>query len=133
MSDLEGDPLVHIGIAGALTREMQLDHEQFVQYLARALQAAFPNEAELKYEGGFLAKKRLAGVSVKLGDDVYALTKPARGALQSSRTHVVRGIALKTEAVPIEQWLSEVSLQIEEAVGRDARARSALASALGLG
>lgn len=130
--DLENDPLVQIGVAGALSRELQQDHELFIQSLARALQTAFPNEAELRYEGGFLSKKRLAGVSIKLGDDVYSLTKPARGQLESNRTHVVRGIALKTEPLPMDQWLHEVSAQIEARVGKDTSARSALAAALGL-
>jgi hypothetical protein len=132
MADFEADPLIQIGVAGALSKELQQDHEQFIQYLARALQSAFPNEAQLRYEGGFLAKKRLAGVSIKLGDDVYSLTKPTRGALESTRTHVVRGIALKTEPIPVEQWLHEISSRIEETVGKNSQARSALASALGL-
>ena len=130
--DLENDPLVQIGVAGALSRELQRDHELFIQSLARAFQAAFPNGAELRYEGGFLSKKRLAGVSIKLGDDMYSLTKPARGPLESTKTHIVRGIALKTEPLPMDQWLHEVSAQIEIRVGKDTEARAALASALGL-
>src|SRR5215475_2555950 len=110
--DLENDPLVKIGVAGALSRELQGDHEAFIQSFARALQAAFPNEAELRYEGGFLSKKRLAGVSIRLGEDLYSLTKPAKGPLESSRTHIVRGIALKTEPIAVDQWLSEVSERI---------------------
>src|SRR5438270_8271589 len=103
MDDLENDHLVQMGVAGALSRELQQDHEVFIQYFARALQSAFPNEVELKYEGGFLSKKRLAGVSIKLGDDVYAVVKPARSQLEATRTHVVRGIALKTEPLPVDQ------------------------------
>ena len=132
MAEFEADPLIQIGVAGALSKELQQDHEQFIQYLAHALQTAFPNEAQLKYEGGFLSKKRLCGVSIKLGDDLYSLTKPAKGAINSSRTHVVRGIALKTEPIAVEQWLNEISTRIEETVGQNSQARSALASALGL-
>src|SRR5579862_5082436 len=102
-----------MGVAGALSRELQQDHEVFIQYFAQALQTAFPNEAELKYEGGFLSKKRLAGVSIKLGDDVYAVVKPAKGQIEATKTHVVRGIALKTESLPVDQWLKEVSAQLE--------------------
>ncbi|MFI5387582.1 MAG: hypothetical protein ACHQ50_15850 [Fimbriimonadales bacterium] len=130
--DLENDPLVQIGVAGALSRELQQDHELFIQSLARAFQAAFPNEAELRYEGGFLSKKRMTGVSIKLGDDIYSLTKPAKSQLESTKTHVVRGIALKTEPLPMADWLQEVAAQIEARVGKDGAARSALASALGL-
>jgi len=129
---LENDPLVQIGVAGALSREMQQDHEQFIQFLAKALQTAFPNEAELKYEGGFLSKKRLCGVSIRLGDDVYSLAKLSRGPLESTKTHVVRGIALKTEPLPVDQWLSEVASLIEAKAGQDSAARSSLAAILGL-
>ncbi len=132
MADFEDDPLVHLGVAGALSREMQQDHELFIQHFAQALQTAFPNEAELRYEGGFLSKKRLAGVSIKLGDDVYSLAKPARGPFESSKTHVVRGIALKTEPLAIDLWLREVSDLIEARVASDTAARLALAGALGL-
>jgi|SRR5579862_2400884 len=130
--DLEDDPLVQIGVAGALSREMQQDHEAFIQLLAQAIQTAFPNEAELRYEGGFLSKKRLCGVSISLGEDVYSLTKPARGPIESTKTHVVRGIALKTEPMPVDKWLTEVSTLIEAKAGMDSATRSSLASALGL-
>src|SRR4051794_6658628 len=109
MDDLESDPLVQMGVAGALSRELRSDHERFIQCLAQALQSAFPNDAELKYEGGFLSKKRLSGVSIRLGDDVYSIVKPAKGSIEATQTHVVRGIALKTEAVPVDEWLSTVS------------------------
>jgi hypothetical protein len=132
MADFEGDHLVQIGVAGALFRELQQDHELFIQYLAQALQTAFPNEAVMKFEGGFLSKKRLVGVSIRLGDDDYAIAKPSRGPLETTRTHVVRGIALKTEPISVDQWLQEVSSQIEARVGKDSQARSALAAALGL-
>lgn len=132
MPDFEDDPLVQMGVAGALSRELRQDHEMFVQFFAKALEAAFPNETQLRFEGGFLSKKRLAGVSIQLGDDVYSLVKPARGALESTRTHVVRGIALKTEPLPVDQWLSDISAAIEAKVGKDGSARSALAQALGL-
>lgn len=132
MDEFEGDHLVQMGVAGALSRELQEDHELFVQYFAQALQRAFPNEAELRYEGGFLAKKRLAGVSIKLGDDIYSVFKPAKAQIETTRTHVVRGIALKTEPIPIDQWLHEISKQLESRVGKDSQARTALATALGL-
>lgn len=132
MADFEDDPLIQLGVAGALAKQLHLDHEQFIQFFAQALQTAFPNEAQLKFEGGFLSKKRLCGVSIKLGDDVYSLAKPAKGSMESNRTHVVRGIALKTEPIPVDQWLQEVSTKIEETVGKNSAARSALASALGL-
>ncbi|HVT11350.1 MAG TPA: hypothetical protein VHE55_03715 [Fimbriimonadaceae bacterium] len=133
MPDFEDDPMVKMGVAGALSRELRQDHEMFIQSFARMLQAAFPNEAQLRYEGGFLSKKRLAGVSIQLGDDLYSLVKPSKGPLESTRTHVVRGIALKTEPIPVDQWLAEISAAIEAKVGGDAAARSALAQALGLG
>lgn len=132
MAGIEGDPLVKVGIAGALEKELQGDHATFVQFLASAFERAFPNQTELKFEGGFLAKKRLAGLSIRLGDDAYALIKPRNGPLQANRTHVVRGIALKTEPLTVDEWMREVSIRLETQVAQDQDARSALAAALGL-
>jgi hypothetical protein len=132
MADLEGDSLVQIGVAGALSHELRNDHAAFVQYLASAFERAFPNETELKFEGGFFTKKQLVGVAIRLGDDQFTLVKPSRGSLQATKTHVVRGIALKTEPMQVEQWLQEVSARLEAQVAHDQQARSTLASALGI-
>jgi len=132
VSNLEGDPLVHIGVAGALAREMQQDHEAFVEFLANALARAFPSLAQLKYEGGFLSKKRICGVTIELGENTYGITKAKHSPLEATRVHTVRGIALKTEVLPVEEWLAEISAEIETRVQKDSSSRTALASALGL-
>lgn len=128
----ETDPLIRIGVAGALNRELSADHSAFVSYLATALQSAFPHETELLYEGGFLSKKKMAGVAIHFEEDRFELRKPDRGALSATKIHFVRGIALKTEQLAIKEWLDEVGSRIESRVSGDQASREALASALGL-
>lgn len=119
-----------MGVAGALQKEYMKDQAFFLDLLARTLQAALPNETEIKTRG-FL-KKSLAAVYVDFGDYRYGFEKPERGPVIATRIKVVKGIALKTEEMPIEQGLEELSLALEERAAKSAAARNALSATLGL-
>ncbi len=54
-----------------------------------------------------------------------------RGPLQASRTRIVRGIALKTESIPVEDWLDELSANLDERVRTNSTARAALERLIG--
>jgi len=82
-------------------------------------------------KGGFFAKKTLHKVIVMLGENRYTLEDPGRGPLLASRTRIVRGIALKTESIPVETWVQELGAALDERARSSATAREALARLIG--
>lgn len=128
--NFEDQAWVRLGVAGALEQEYQKDQGFFLDLLARTFQTALPGETELKTRG-FL-KKSLSGVQINLGEHRYSFEKPERGSVFATKTKVVRGIALKTEDIPVGQALQEIGEALEERAAKSGDARKALANVLGL-
>jgi len=66
-------------------------------------------------------------VSVLLGDYRYSLEDPGQGPLKAARVHVVRGIALKTEEMGVEEWITGIGVVLDERARTSAATREALA------
>lgn len=122
---------LQFGVAAELAKKYNADQRDFMQSLALFLEGVLPDETQLEQRGGWFAKKTLARIIVTLGEDRYTLEDPGRGPLQTTRTHIVRGIALKTEALPVETWIVELGTLLDERVKSSQAARTALARLVG--
>ena len=132
MSDpFEQQEWVKFGVAATLSRQYASDQRMFLDLLAQMLEGALPDEAEISRKGGLFSKKTVQRVTVVLGDYKYALEDPGRGPLQATRIRIVRGIALKTEAISVEEWLAELGAALDERASTSAAAREALARMIG--
>ena len=113
----ELDPAVKIGVAANLARHYSAEGRDLLSPLARLLQSALGERVEMQMAGAFFSKKALTGVIFTLGEWRYSLQDaggdPKSGPLAAKRTRVVRGIALKTEELPVSAWLEEVGLALE--------------------
>ncbi len=119
------------GMAATLMKQYSSDQRTFFELLAQMLEGLLPDEASIARHGGFFAKKTVRKIVVTLGENRYTLEDPGRGQLQSSRTHIVRGIALKTESIPVQDWLAELGTSLDERARASGAAREALARLLG--
>lgn len=132
MSDeFEQQEWLKFGVAATLSKQYAADQRAFLELLAAMLDSALPDEAEVVKRGGLFSKKTIAKVIVNFGDYRYTLEDPGRGPLQASRTRIVRGIALKTESIPVEDWLDELSANLDERVRTNSTARAALERLIG--
>ena len=129
--DFEQQEWMKFGIAATLSKQYAADQRVFLDLLASMLDSALPGEAEVVRRGGLFSKKTVSKVIVTFGDNRYTLEDPGRGPLEASRTHFVRGIALKTEALPVETWLAELSANLDDRAKTSAAAREALARLVG--
>jgi len=113
----ELDPAMKFGVAANLAKYYASEGRDLLSPLARLLSDTLGERLETRMSGGFLQKKTLSGLSFTLGEWRYALEdaggNPKSGALSAKRTRVVRGIALKTEELPVATWLEEVGLALE--------------------
>lgn len=121
-----------LGVASALTREFEADARGFLALLADTVERALPDSTERHMAGGWLAKKSLIGFSITINQDRYRLEDSGKGPLVATVTHIVRGIALKTETISVPEWLAEVGAAIDERLRTNMATRNALAEMLRL-
>jgi hypothetical protein len=132
MSDeFEQQEWMKFGVAAALSKQYAADQRDFLDLLATMLDSALPEEAEIVTRGGLFSKKTVVKVIVTFGDHRYTLEDPGRGPLQASRTRIVRGIALRTDPIPVETWLADLSANLQDRARTSAAAREALARLMG--
>lgn len=96
----------------------------FVQALAAKLEGSFPEHVRIE-RGGFLGDKRVRRLEVELGDSRYEL-EANRGDVACRRRAVVRGISLKTEELPLDDWIDRMSAELLAVAERSERGRAAL-------
>ena len=120
-----------MGVATALDRAYAADQRQFLGFLASALEKALPGEVQIK-RAGLFSNKHVVGISLCLGNDEFHIEDPGRGPLRAAKGHVVRGIKVKTEEIPMEQALAEIGEALDQRAKTSEAARNALAAMLGL-
>lgn len=121
-----------LGVSGALARNYAQDARGFLPLLAIVLAEALPEETQVERRGGlFQREKPVRKVAVRLGDHLYTLEDMGRGPLAAHRVKIVRGITLKTEPLPVELWLEELSEEIAARAQSGEKAFFALRNLLG--
>jgi hypothetical protein len=106
-----GEPeeeVLSAAIAAGLARQAAGDPGIFLDLLTRTLATAAPDRVTVA-RGGLFGGGRVRRVEVDLGDQRFRLQVGKGGALTTERTRIVRGIALKTEAMPMDDWLRDLS------------------------
>lgn len=132
MSDNDGVELSALGLSGALARNYAQDARGFLPLLAATLVEALPDETEVQRKGGlFQREKPVVKLFVTLGDHLYTLEDVGRGPLLAQRVKIVRGIVLKTESMPVDSWLQELSAEIAARAQNNERAFFALRNLIG--
>jgi len=128
---MTGEEFSEVSVAGALAHAYAQDARGFLPLLAVVLTGTLPDETEIERRGGLFQKEKpVRKITVALGDNLYTLEDLGRGPLAASRVKVVRGIKLKTEAIPTEEWLAELSSEIHARAARNEKAFFALKSLL---
>jgi hypothetical protein len=130
--EFEQQDWLKFGVAAALTKQYSQDQRTFLELLASMLETALPQEVEITRQGGWFAKKKtVQRVAVTLGENRYTLEDPGRGNLRAARTRIVRGIALKTEEIPVQEWVTELGAVLDERARTSQAAREALSRLVG--
>lgn len=117
-----------IGVAGALRQSYAQDQKDFISSLALLLEQAMPRETTVfrKSVRLFSSEKRVESIRVALGDNTYVLTDSnASLPIETKRVKTVKGITLKTDVLPVQEWLDEVGAEV---AGRAEQSKEALAA-----
>jgi hypothetical protein len=95
--------------------------------LASKLQGALPNQTSVTRHSSLFSREHpVKEIVVALGDNQYRMARERQGPLMASRAKVVRGIVLKTDQIPVEQWIEELAEGLALEAARSTQARSAL-------
>ncbi len=119
---MEPDPDFDL-LAAALRADMS-DVAIWVPALCTKLAGALPTRVSLR-RGGLLGNGPVIGMQAELGTHRYAL-RLEHGHPVAERTHVVRGIALKTEPMPLDGWLMALTEALAQIAAASAQERAAI-------
>lgn len=115
-----------IGVAAQLSRSFGEDERDFLETLALLLQTALPDATTIERGGAFWAKVRpVKSLTVELSEESFLLQSEA-GPLKSQITRRVRGVAIKTEEVRVEEWIHRLSDCLSQRAAQSRAAREAL-------
>lgn len=108
------------------------DLKAFVEALAVKLEGALPDRTQIDRRGGglFSREKRVSRISVQMGNNRYELIADS-GRVQASKGTSVRGIVLKNELLPLDQWIDDLSRELSAEAQQSEQARIALERLLG--
>jgi hypothetical protein len=127
---LSEQDIVGLEISTALLEQYRNEGKEFLGYLAELLTRTMPNAVSIQRQGLF--KKTLQGISVTFREGNLALRLSPTLELEATFTRVVRGIALKTDDLNLEEWIALLSDEIEKSVRMGETSRNSLAKLLGL-
>jgi len=105
----------------------------FVEALAVKLEQALPQGTRVRRRasGLFTKRKRVEQIEVTVGEEDYLLGCQ-RGAVETRRARTVRGIVLKSEPVPLDQWIEGLAGAIAAEARSSEQGRRALERLLGV-
>jgi hypothetical protein len=102
------------------------DNASFLEVLAKKLGGALPTRTAIERESHlFSREKPVKSISIELGEFRYQIGHQ-HGALAAHRVRMVRGIALKTDALGVDDWLDALSQGLMELAQQSASDRAAL-------
>jgi len=126
MSDEISEPM-RTELFAASLRADKTDLKTFLDALAVKLEGSLPDYTRVTRQGSFFSRERsVKEIVVSLGEYQYRIGREKQGSLVAIRAHVVRGIVLKTEQIPVDQWIDELSEALAQLASRSAQSRAAL-------
>ncbi len=121
------DEINGFDLHAAWIRRAQTDLRAFLEALATRLEGALPGhvEVERKRDGLFTASRHVTAITVRTDGGRYILE--AQGPdIHTARQHEVRGVVLKSETLPLDQWLTALEEELTRLAGTLQGARGVL-------
>ena len=122
-------------LLAASLRADTTDLVAYVEALAVKLEGALPGRARVERSGGGLfgrKPKRVHKIEVDLGEARYLLDQRGRdGAPQVARQKLVRGIALSTDPMYLQDWIDALARDLAAQAQAGAEGRQAIERLIG--
>lgn len=115
---------MHFELLAASLRADTADVRTWVAVLGQKLAGALPARVRL-HRGGLFGNGAVEGMAADLGTWRFVL-RLDHGEPLAERTHVVRGIALKSETMSLDAWIDALVAALTELAATSARERNAI-------
>ena len=104
------------------------DLPAYVEALAAKLEGALPGRCEVDRRAKrlFSHEKVVRKLSLSIGDWRYTLEADGAGNVTTGRAKAVRGIVLKTEQLPLADWIASLARDLSSEAATSEQARIAL-------
>ena len=104
------------------------DLPAYVDALAVKLEGALPGRCEVgrRAKRLFSHQKVVRKLSLSIGDWRYTLDADGAGNVTTGRAKAVRGIVLKTEQLPLADWIASLARDLSSEAATSEQARIAL-------
>jgi len=123
----EVDRPLQMEILAASLRADTTDLKAFLEALAVKLEGSLPNHTTVTRHSSIFSREHpVKEINVTLGDYQYRISRERQGPIITQRAKVVRGIVLKTDQIPLEQWIEELAAALAEVAASNSQARIAL-------
>ena len=112
-----------------LAEGMRLDLsnvESFIVGLARSLIDAFPNKTRVLHEGS-----QLILLELNLDPHMYVAKREPAGHYSAQYKKLVRGVALKTKVLAVDEWVKQLTQSIADHANQTAQVAQVLAQLRG--
>jgi hypothetical protein len=130
MEKLPGEPLqepLQMELLAASLRADSTDNKAFLEALATKLAGSLPNQTTVIRQSSIFSREHpVKEITVTMGDYQYRIGREKQGPIVTQRAKVVRGIVLKTEQIPMDQWIDELADALAHEAANSAQARIAL-------
>jgi hypothetical protein len=130
MEKLPGEPLqepLQMEMLAASLRADSTDNRAFLEALAAKLAGSLPNQTTVVRQSSIFSREHpVKEISVTMGDYQYRIGREKQGPIIAQLAKVVRGIVLKTEQIPIDQWIDELATALAHEAEHSAQSRIAL-------
>jgi hypothetical protein len=115
-------------LVAASLRADAADSRGLAEALAVRLETALPGQTRVQRRSRKLLsrEKVVRAIEVDAGENRYALTLGDNGTLQTTRSAAVRGIVLKNDPLPLEEWIDSLARDIAEQARASEQGRQAL-------
>lgn len=124
----ELDEQLAVDVLAASLRLDGHDAHALLHSLAIRFELALPEHCEVERSKPWFSKPEVMAVTLKLGDYHYRVAKGHGTSVEAVRRHVVHGVVLQNQTLPIEEWTAAVATALAELAERNAHARKALTS-----
>jgi hypothetical protein len=126
MHDELSEPL-QVEMFAASLRADNTDSKAFLEALAAKLEGSLPDRTQVTRQRSMFSREHpVKEIVVTLGDYQYRVMRERQSPLITSRAKMVRGIVLKTDQVPMEQWIEELAESLARESAQSAQAHAAL-------
>jgi hypothetical protein len=118
---------MRVELFAASMRASYTDVQAFLEALAVKFEGALPSHTKvIRHRGLFSHEHPVKEIVVMLGDYHYRIGRERQGPLVAQCSHVVHGITLGSEQIPVEQWIDEVAEALAQLAAQSSLANAAL-------